>query len=221
MAEALPIIAQRTMDEYYGSYKSSSQFFDLEDFIFYTGATISDIYQQEAKQQYAELRAMKQDSVVSFPTDWLLEQPLKVQRKDNETFVKLDRPIMSFSFDNQVLGVQDVIPIRPSDILLERTTQSATWQNRLIPFTNRTFWYAMKDKVVFLKKGGCNIQEVSVLYIPAIRNEMLVPEGIVKMAIDQTVATIRQLQQGNVVKKSVDNNQNMVMESEINKLSLK
>jgi hypothetical protein len=221
MAETLPIVAQKTMDLYYASYKSSSQFFDLDDFIFYTGTTIADIYQQEAKAQYSELRALKTESVVSFPADWLVEQRLKVQRKDNETFVILEKPIMGFSFDNQILGLQDVIPIKPKDVILERTTQSATWQNRLMPFTNRIFWYGMKDKILFFKKGGCNISEVSVLYVPAIGNDMLVPEGIEKTAIDQTVATMKQLIQGTVVKKATDGNQNMVMEGEINKMSLK
>jgi hypothetical protein len=141
MAEQLTITAQRCMDLYYQSFKSSSQFFDLDDFVFYTGATITDIFQQEAKQQYAELRAAKQDSVVSFPADWLLEQKLKVQRKNNKTYAVLEQPVMSFSFDNQILGLQDVLPIRPADVIFERTTQSAEWQNRLTPYTNRIFWY--------------------------------------------------------------------------------
>lgn len=222
MPESLPIIAQRTMDLYFQSYKSSSQFFDIDDFIFYTGATISDIYQQEAKQQYAELRALKMESVVSFPADWLLEQPLKVKRKDGEIFAELEQPVMGFSFDNQILGLQDVIPIKPRDILFERTTQSAAWQNRLTPITNRVFWYGMKDKVVFLNNGNCNVSEVSVLYVPAINNSMLVPEGIVNMAINQTVATMKQLAQATIEKKGTDGQgQNKTIETEMNKMALK
>jgi hypothetical protein len=221
MPEALPIIAQRTMDMYYMSYKSSSQFFDLDDFVFYVGAAITDIYQQEAKVQYAELRAVRNESVVSFPADWLLDQRLKVVRKNNETYVELEQPVMGFGFDNQVLGVQDVLPIKPIDAIFERTTQAAAWQSRLVPYTNRTFWYALKNRVLFSNKGGCNISEVNVLYVPAINDTMIVPEGIIKMAIDQTVATMKQLGQGTVVKKATDGNQNMVLESEINKQSLK
>lgn len=221
MPEKLPIIAQYAMDIYFQSYKSSSQFFDLEDFIFHCGATISDIFQQEYKAKYAELRAMKQEEVVTFPADWLLEQRLKIQRKDNEIFAVLEQPIMGFSYDQQVAGIQSVEAARPRDAKLERTIQAAAWQNGLMPFTGRIFWYAKGDKLFFFNKGGCNIHEVNVLYIPAINETMLVPEGIIKMTIDQTVATMRQLAQGTIVKKAVDGNQNMVLEGEINKQSLK
>lgn len=221
MAEQLPIVAQRCMDLYYTSYKSSSQFFDLDDFVFYAGATIADIYQQEAKQQYAELRALKMESVVSFPADWLLEQRLKISRKDNETYAELTEAAMSFSWDNQVIGIQDILPVKPIDAIFERTTQDAAWQNRHLPFTNRIFWYVKRNRIIFQNKGGCNINEVSALYIPAINNSMLVPEAIVDMAITQTVMKMKQEAQGAVVKKSTDGNQNMVMEGEINKMSLK
>ena len=222
MPDKLPIVAQRTMDSFYQSYKSSSQFFDLDDFVFYTGATIADIYQQEAKLRYAELRALKQEDVVSFPADWLLEQQLKVTRKNNETYVELEQPVMGFSFDHQVLGIQDVLPIKPVNAIFERTSQAAAWQSRLLPYTHRTFWYAVNNKIHFFNKSGCNISEVRVLYVPAIGDDMLVPDGIMKMAIDQTVATMKQLSQGTVEKKGMDNQgTNKTIETEMNKMALK
>lgn len=222
MAEQLPIVAQRTMDQFFQSYKSSSQFFDLDDFVFYTGATIADIYRQEAQTKYAELRSLRQEEVVSFPTDWLLEQRLKISRKDNETYTALVEPVMSFSWDNQVLGVQDILPIKPVDAIFERTTQDAAWQSKHVPFTNRILWYVKRNRIVFQNKGGCNVNEVSALYIPAINNSMLVPESVAKMAIDQTVATMKQLSQGTIEKKSTDGQSvNKTIETEMNKLALK
>jgi hypothetical protein len=222
MAESLPIIAQRCMDSWYQSYKSSSQFFDLDDFVFYAGATIADIYRQEAQSKYTELRALKQEEVVSFPADWLLEQRLKIQRKDNETFAELVEPAMSFSWDNQVIGIQDILPVKPIDAIFERTTQDAAWQNRHVPFTSRVFWYVKRNRIIFQNKGGCNINEVSALYIPAINDSMLVPEGIVDMAITQTVSKMKQLGQGAIEKKSVDGQgQNKTIETEMNKMALK
>lgn len=221
MAEPLPIVGQYAMDAYFNNFKDASQFFELSDFIFHCGATIADLYQQEAKTKYAELRQEKQEDVVGFPADWLLEQVLKVERKDGETFAKLTEPVMGFSWDNQVLGIQEVLPLKPRDANLERTTQAAAWQNKLVPFTHTIFWYGRKDRVIFEKKGGCNISEVSVLYIPTVSENMLVPEGIIRYTIDQTVSTIRQLVTGQIVKKAVDGNQNLVLEGEINKNSLK
>jgi hypothetical protein len=222
MPDKLPIVAQRVMDLYYQSYKSSSQFFDLDDFVFYTGSTIADIFQQEARIKYAELRALKEESVVCFPSDWLLEQTLKVQQKNNEIWADLEQPVMAFSYDNQIIGVQEVLPVKPSGIILERTTLAAAWQGRLLPYTNRIFWYVVKDRILFQNKGGCSVSEVNVLYIPAISNDMLVPDGIIKMAVDQTVATMRQLGQSVVEKKGIDGQgQNKTIETEMNKLALK
>jgi hypothetical protein len=222
MAEQLPIVAQRTMDLFFQSYKSSSQFFDIDDFVFYTGATIADIYRQEAQAKYTELRSLRQEEVVSFPADWLLEQRLKIVRKDNETHAVLIEPVMSFSWDNQVIGVQDVLPVKPIDAIFERTTQDAAWQNRHLPFANRIFWYVKRNRIVFQNKGGCNINEVSALYIPAINDSMLVPESIVDMAITQTVSKMKQIAQGTVEKKGTDNQgQNKTIETEINKMALK
>jgi hypothetical protein len=222
MPDKLPIVAQRVMDLYYQSYKSSSQFFDLDDFVFYTGSTIADIFQQEARVKYAELRALKEESVVCFPADWLLQQTLKVQRKNNEIYVDLELPVMGFSYDNQVIGIQDILPVKPKDATFERTTLAAAWQIKLAPYVNRTFWYAVKDRVIFQNKALCNIVEVNVLYVPAIGSDMLVPDGIIKMAVDQTVATMRQLGQSVVEKKGIDGQgQNKTIETEMNKLALK
>lgn len=222
MPEQLPIVAQRTMDQYFQSYKSSSQFFDIDDFVFYTGATIADIYRQEAQAKYTELRSLRQEEVVSFPADWLLEQRLKIARKDNETYAELTEAVMSFSWDNQVIGVQDILSVKPADAIFERTTQDAAWQSRHLPFTNRIFWYVKRNKIIFQNKGGCNINEVSALYIPAINNTMLVPEAIIDMAITQTVIKMKQVAQGTIEKKSVDNQgQNKTIETEMNKLALK
>lgn len=221
MATLLPIVSQYTMDAYYSSYKDASQFFDLKDFIFHCGATILDFYQQEYKARYAELRANKQEDVVGFPADWLLEQRLKIERKDGETFAKIEKSFMGFTYDNQSCGVQEVLPIKPRDANLERTTQAAQWQNKMIPYTGRIFWYVQKDRILFFNKGGCNINEVNVLYIPSISDDMLVPEGIIRYTIDQTVSTMRQSVSGTVVKKAADGNQNLVLEAEMNKNSLK
>ena len=221
MAKPLPIVAQYAQDAYFGNYKDASQFFDLSDFIFHCGAAASDFYQKQYEARYAELRALKQEDVVGFPADWLLSQTLKVERKDGETFVKLTKNIMAFTYSNESVGAQDVLPVRPRDANLERTTLAASWQNKLVPFTNRIFWWIQKDRILFFNKGGCNINEVEVFYIPSINEEMLVPEGIIKYVVDQTVSTMRQLEQGIIVKKAADGQPNLVLEGEVNKNSLK
>lgn len=221
MPEALPIVGQYAMDAYYTNYRSQSEFFELSDFIFHCGATLSDIFQKEYKTKYAELRANKSDDVVGFPADWLLEQILDVQEKGGEMYAELLQPVMAFSYDNQVVGVQEVSAVQPYDTILERATVAEKWQLPYTPICGRIFWYIKGTKVCLVKKSLCSVSKISVLYIPAISESMLVPDGVIKQVIDQTVATIKELEKGLVVKKSLDGNDNKVMQLETNTLGVK
>lgn len=221
MAESIQIVGSRTMDMFFQSYRSQNDFFDLPDFVYYCGTTIADIFQKEYKAKYAELRAFKSDDVVGFPADWLLEQNLKVENKDGILSAVLQEPIMSFSYDNQVVGVQDVLPLKPHDVELERSTIAEKWQLKYVPTISRVFWYVQGNRILFVQKGLCSVKEVTVLFIPAISDSMLVPDGIVKQVIDQTVATMKTIAQGNVVKSSLDGNQNEILQLEANTLPSK
>lgn len=219
MPEPLPIVGQYAMDAYYTNYRSQSEFFELSDFIFHCGATLSDIIQKEYKTKYAELRANKSDDVVGFPADWLLEQVVEVKEKDGEMYAELINPVMAFSYDNQVVGVQEVVSMQPKGVRLERATVAEKWQLEYGPTCERIFWYIKGTTVCLVRKSLCSVKKISVLYIPAISESMLVPDGVIKQVIDQTVATIKELEKGLVVKKSLDGNDNKVMQLEANTIS--
>lgn len=221
-ATPIDIVAQYTMDEYYLNYKSETDFFTLKDFIFHCGATVTGAFQQGFDAMRTELRSEKQDEVVGFSHNWLsLTEVLQVKRQNNQVFVEMEQPVMSFLTDTQDAGYQDIIPVAPTDVELERSNISQFWQFKLLPATNRIFWYVLGNKIYFFNKGDCHIQQLQVLYVPGISDTMLIPGGLVNYAMSTTLAVMKQLGEGTVIKKSLDQNQNKIINTEVDKLQLK
>jgi hypothetical protein len=57
--------------------------------------------------------------------------------------------------------------------------------------------------------------------VPAISDDMMVPDALVDLAVVQTVARMKQIAEGVVVKKTLDGNDNKVLQTEINSAALK
>jgi hypothetical protein len=218
MGQLLPIVAQYTMDQFYQEFRQESQFFILEDFIYNCGATLGDYYRQEWKTQYDTIRAEKSDEIVTFSPDVLNEMDLDV--KDGTAAVTEN--IMSFAFDRQNSGIQDILVTKPDCcVILERSNIAQIWQLRYVPTTNRIFWYTTARQIKFYNPGMYNVQKVKVLFVPAIGPTMTVPDSLVDWTITNTVQKMKQIKQGSIVKSSIDLNQNPIPETEVNKLSAK
>lgn len=215
MAKLITIVGQYAMDEFYQNYRGGTDFFELKDFIFHCGTSIAAAYMQGYDAKYAELRQEGAEEVVSFSHDWLLEQELQVQKKNHETFVTLQQRPMSFPFDKQDSGVQDVFSLEPYGTDLERSNQTEVWQQKYYPPTNRIFWWVDRNKIKFYNKGGCNLLSVRILYVPEISDNMLVADGVVDYAVTATVSKMKQIAAGVVVKKSLDQNDNKIIQTEI------
>lgn len=222
MGKHITIVAQYAQDSWYQNYKSNSEFFGIEDFVFHVGATVADAFQQEYRAQYAELRQQKSDSVVIFDPSWLNEQILPVENKDGELSATLKFSILNFAYDQQTVGVQSVFSTKPNPGReLERSSVNETWMYPYLPVTDRIFYRVDRDKIKVFKGGLCNVNEIRVLYVPAIGEDMIVPDGLVDYAITNTVIKMKQLKDGVLVKKSLDGNVNKIPETEIDKLALK
>lgn len=221
MSQPLPIVAQYAMDEFYQNYRSGSDFFTLSDFSFHCMSTIAAAFKAEFEQRRAELRQDRQDEIVSFSHDWLSEQILTVEHKSREIFAVLEQRPMSFPFDMQDTGIQEVLPLSPFGTILERSSITEIWQFRYLPATDRIFWYLDRGKLKFFNKGSCTINEIRVLYVPTICETMDVPDGIIDVAVSGTVAKMKQLAQGVVIKKSLDENDNKTLETEIDRSQFK
>jgi hypothetical protein len=223
MPKQLKYVAQDVMDMFYRDYKGNSDFFDIDDFIEFTGNNISGIYQSFYQEKYNENVKDKKEEVVTFDSGVLSEQVIEV--KDNGTGTlegKLLFPVMSFTYDQQSVGFQDVFVIEPkeSNYELERTNISSIWSLRYMPVTNRAFFYSDINTIKIIKKGNSNINKVRVLYIPTMFPEAVIPDGIIEVAIEKTVQSMRTMIAGKIVKESLDGNKNEIAQTEIDQNTL-
>lgn len=221
MATKLNIVAQYAMDAYLGQYRVQADFFTINDFIFHCAASAASFYQQLYEREYTKLRADGQkDEVVAFSNDFLNTQILEVKKKDGETFAELKEQVFSFAWDSSNVGVQNVFCSKPApQYELERSDIDEIWQLKYTPKNNLTFWALDGGRILLINNGTCNVKEIKVLYVPQItadNPEALLPDAIVSPVINTTVAAIRELRNGAIVKKTNDNNENKVLQSELN-----
>jgi hypothetical protein len=217
------IAAQDAMDLFFTNYRTPADFFQLEDFERVTAGIVGNLYSQGYRKDYDEFRQEKKDEVVSFDPAILNDQLLTVERKDGELFSKLERPCMSFLYDEQGIGVQDVRSIKPlNGVKFERTTTGAQWQLEYVPNCNIVFWYLEREKIKYINKSSCNIQQVKILYVPSILDpDFLVPDGVYSFVVTTAAATIKEIVKGTIPKMSNDQNPNRLIQTEINPLALK
>lgn len=232
MAVKLSLIGQYAMDAYYKEYKGNTGFFELNDFIFKAAATIADYYQRMYDAKYLELRQEKRakEELVGFDPDILSVQELEIDNSLNgKSEVNLKYPVMSFLSDKSGVGYQFLLPLQPSSgVTLERSSMDELWLYNYIPTTHRIFWRPQNGKLRFYKNALCNIQTVELYYIPSVMNsdgeilgDAMIPDGLMDVAVNKTVATMRGIEQGQVVKMANDGNENKIMETEVNKTALK
>lgn len=221
MATKLNIVAQYAEDSFLQTYRVTTDFFIIEDWIFHCAAAAAAFYQAMYEKVYAQQRADGQkDEVVAFSNDFLSSQILDVQNKDGELFAKLKENVFSFAYDQSNVGVQNVFCVKPGPPYeLERSDVDENWWLKYLPKTNRIFWALDGDRIVLNKKGDCNVQQIRVLYVPEINTnnpETLLPDGLVKPVIDAAVMSMMEKGQGKVVKKKNDGQENKILQNEAN-----
>lgn len=223
MATPIALVAQYTMDSFYQNYKEDSQFFDLADFQYHAGATVSDFYRQEFSQKYAEARQDKSDEGIAFSADILVSSDLEVDGKLQSA--KINFAFMSFPYDRQTSGIQIVVNADQNQCgTFERTTLTQSWQCGYTGPTDRIFWFYSPSgggSIKLLNKTKSVIKSITVMYVPGISDNMLVPDSIVDWTISNTVQKMKAMKEGVVIPKSIANNQNTILETEINKTDLK
>ena len=230
MPQQLKYVAQLCMDNYFQTYKGENDFWELDDFISMCGSTIAAMYLTFYTTEYNMLRQEKKDEVISFDSGWLLEQEVEVQKNGIGLYATLNKPVMTFPYDKNSIGLQNIFitdPVSPDE--LERTSLGALWQLKYIPKTNRIFFYSDTgsgscltiSKIGIINKGNCNIKKIRVLYVPSMQDgDAIVADGIISDAISKTVLSMRQMANGNVIDQTADSNSNKIMQTEIDKNTL-
>lgn len=224
MQNQLQYYAQQCSDNFYQNYKTDYQFFDIDDFILYLGNTIAGIYQTYFDKQRQEFRSEKKDEVVTFDEGMLSYEDIVLSSANNTLTATLSEPIMSFLTDKSNTGVQTIKILKPQcNCEVERSSLSSEWQLDLIPKVNKVFFRAGNTTVTFTNKSQFNISTatVRIYYVPQMYPCAIIAQGIANEAIAKTVLLMRQMHDKNVVKKSLDNNDNAILETEIDKMAIK
>ncbi|MEO7048923.1 MAG: hypothetical protein ABI091_26710 [Ferruginibacter sp.] len=230
MPQQLKYVAQLAMDNFYQDYKGDDDFWEIEDFISMCGNTAAETYQTFYQQAYAMLRQEKKQEVVSFDAGWLLAQDVEVTKQGNTLFADLDKPVMTFPYDQSSIGIQNVFILEPySDDEAERTSLSQKWQLKYVPKVNKVFFYSdvagincdVASKISLINKGDCNIKKIRVLYVPVLNDgDAVIPDGIINGVITKTVMAMKQIASGNVIDQTQDSNNNKVLQTELDKNTL-
>lgn len=222
MPEAIDIVAQRAMDVFYQNYKSNSDFFDLEDFVAHCGGVLGAAYLQQYQERRAELRQEKREEIISFDIGILLPQVLEVKKENGQLFAVLKHGVMSFPYDEQGVGIQQLFSLPNSRVAFERTTSVSQYQLQYVPACNVIFWYQEGERLWFINKSLVIPEKIKALTVPSINDpNLMVPDGMVEYVITTAAMTIKQVGQGVIVKKSDDQNPNKIIQTEANLLSLK
>lgn len=222
MGQPINLVAQIAMDDFYGNYKSGTDFFTLNDFIDRCSFVIADVFQKSWEAQYVIMRSEKKDELVTFDPTWLNEQVLEVKSVDNEKMALLQKPVMSFLSDKCSAGIQFVLSVKPNaGIELERISLAEMWQLKLTPYIDKVFFTPQRDKITFAEMGNGRVNKVRVLYVPKVGIDMEVPDGLIDYTVTNVVAKMKGFKEGQVIKKSIDGNQNEVLQTEMNKMALK
>lgn len=218
MGVHIDIAGQASMDLYYTNYKSGSDFFELEDFIAHCAGVLGDIYMKGMLAQKAEFRQDKKDEIPSFDPNTLGSQVLEVIHKDGQLYATLTAPLMSFPYDEQGIGLQDIYATKPYEgVKFERTTRSSKYQLDYVPTCDVVFFYLDINVIRFVNKSLCNLKEVNVLYVPSITDpDLLVPDGVYEYVITTAAMTIKESGKNTVVKKTADQNPNKLIQTETN-----
>lgn len=222
MARPIAIAAQASMDLFYTNYKTNSDFFDLEDFITHCSGVLGAVYMDGYERMRAGMRQEKRDAVVSFDPGILVFQSIEVKGEGNALFATLESGVMSFPYDEQGVGVQDIIDENRPDLRFERTTFGALYQLKYVPVSNVIWWYFLSQKITFINKTTHRLTKLKALTVPSISDpNLMVPDGIFEHVVTTGAMTIKEGGKGAVVKKSLDGNQNKLIQTEADLSSLK
>jgi hypothetical protein len=201
-----------------------TDFFTIDDALRYAGDAAGEIYESAYREMYKEIRQEGKDEVVGFEEGILLEKELDVKgEKYGDKFVEFGEDVFHFLYSSQDVGIQNVIVLSPSncEASVERITFSKRLNKNYMPRVNRILFYTDNTGIFLQCLGNSRVDRIKVFYVPKPSKNMECPDGIVQMVITKTVGMLKEMSKGVIIKKDIDNNQNKVMESEINKQALK
>lgn len=209
-------LADHTMNIYYADFAAGSSFFDIDDFISYTGMAYADLLGQEYQIMYNQMRQDGEANIVEFSHDWLKQEVLKRQKGDEGFFIELSQGVMSFPYDRKDVGIQNIFPTKQGfKNELIRSSISEIWQDIYLPISNKIFWALLENKIYLSSVTYEPPTELRVVYVPSVSEDLDIPASRQKMVMDNTIKMMRESQRGVLVKETNDGNLNKAPQTEL------
>lgn len=218
MATPLKIVGQHVIDLFYQDYKSTSQFWDVEDGAYFAGVAYGDLLGQEYMLEYKNMQAIREEGIVQFSHDWLLTEDLKLQKGDDGPYVELSALPMSFPYDKQDVGIQNIFVTGTKfNGEIVRSSIASFWQDKYLPNTTTVFWALLKNKIYFRSTQAAAPAAVKVVYVPEVDENLLIPNSRENMVVQMAVQLMLKAKEGNLVKETNDQNKNVAPVTEMDR----
>lgn len=215
-------IADLTMNLYYEDFANNAEFFDLDDFINYTGIAYADLLGQEYITMYNQMRADGDSNAIEFSHDWLKTEVVKRQKDVEGWFAELSQPVMSFPFDKSDIGLQNIFPLGSNfQFELIRSSISQTWQDEFLPLTCKVFWALLGQKIYLNSSLKEPPPELKIVYVPAASLDLDIPASRQKMVIQNTIQLMREAAKGYIIKETNNGNLNPIIQGETDRNLIK
>ncbi len=218
MATPLKIVGQHVIDLFYQDYKSTSQFWDLEDGIYFAGVAYGDLLGQEYKAEYNQMLALREEGIVQFSHDWLQVEELKLKNGDDGPYIELANLPMSFPYDKQDVGIQNIF-VTGSKFSGEivRSTIASMWQDKYLPNTTTIFWALLQNKIYFKSTQAAPPSAFKVVYVPEVNDNLKIPNSRENLIVQMAVQLMLKAKEGNLVKETNDQNKNVAPVTELDR----
>lgn len=223
MAEGnIKIIADLTMNLYFEDFANGAEFFDIDDFVRYTGIAYADLIGQEYLVMYNQNRQDGNMDIIEFSHDWLKTEVVKKQSGVEGFFIELSQPIMSFPFDRKDSGIQNIFPVGgkfKGEFI--RSSISEIWKDQYLPLTQHVYWALLENKIYLSSNLVDPPLEMRVVYVPEASENLNIPSSRQQSVIKNTIQLMREAAKGYVVKENNNQNLNPIIQTETDRNLIK
>lgn len=222
MATKLNIVGQHALDLFYQDYKGTTQFWDVSDATYFAGVAYADLLSQEYMLVYKSMKQDGDEDIVTFSHDWLATEIAKVQQDGDGYYIELENSPMSFPYDKQDVGIQNVFPVGGKfKGELIRNSINKIWVDDYLPITNKIFWALLKNRLILKGVGKTPPSSLKVVYVPCVNDNLLIPDTRQNNVVQMTLKLMMEAKTGNIVKETNDQNKNTAPQTEFDRNLIK
>lgn len=216
----LKVLAQDIMDAYYQDFTDDNEaFFALDYFMRAAQDSLAALRDEEYIERYKLLRQqnLHLTTLITFDQDWLNAERLTIKEdKESGYFVaEMKGKVASFIFDESMVGLQMVRPVKRGECRLVRSSVSQINMDHHLPKTEITFWWPGPDNKIYFDKDCC--KEVWVDFVPSLDDNMKIGEGKAEAIKRRVLAFMLEAKNGTITNTTNDSNPITTVQTETNK----